>query len=201
MRKIKSFGIVEAMVASLVIILLLTGAVAVSSALIKNSTLDASYQEAESIAEEVFSLIEASRAKGELSFFGNVSGDGIYPIECFDSDFIQNGSKNIECLNSGDYQALLPYNTLNSNKRFKPADFNPTGFVISDERNPNFPSGFFNLNVQVPDDPASYTCLSSGSDVVVPWQKCRLVDVTVSWQERGHLQKYYISQRFTSWQK
>lgn len=200
MKKLKSFGIVEAMVASLVIILLLTGAVAVSSALIKNSTLDASYQEAESVAEEVFSLVEASRAKGELSFFGNVAGDGIYPIECFDTDFISNLAKNTECLKGGEYQALLPYFTLNKDKRFKPSDFSANMFVVSQERNPNFPSGFFKLKVEVPDDPSSYSCLGHSS-LNVPSEKCRLVDVTVSWQERGREQNYYISQRFTNWQK
>lgn len=199
--KIKSFGIVEALIASMVIVLILTGAVAVSSSMIKNSSLDASYQEAESLAEEVFSLIEAGRATGELTFVGGTSGSGIYPIQCFDSEFINNSTSNAPCFESGStYQTLLPYYTFGGGNDYSSSQFNGAYFPVTRVRNPNFPSGYFEIKIQVPDDPGSYECVKVAG-FEAPSERCPLVDIEVQWEEGGKVQKYYALQRFTDWQR
>ena len=199
-RKLRSFGIIEAMVASIVIILVLTGAVALIANLVKASSIDASYQEAETIAEEVFSGIEAARATRELEFVAGPIGDGRFPIECFSNSYISGTGNPLqaECLTSdGKYKKLLPFYTLSNSDVFNPSQFDSGSyFTITQKRSATTPSGFFKFNTSVDGGP----CLDM-TGVDISQERCRKVTVTVKWEDKNGPQTYEAIERFTDWQR
>lgn len=198
-KKLKSFGIIEAMVASIVIILVLTGAVALMSNLVKGSTTDASYQEAEAMAEEVFSQIEAAKAANKLYFVDPVVGR--FPVECFDNSFLNNPSSpnRDRCFASGyDYDKLLSFYTLGKTESYAVGQFDPNNFFIDlQNRNKSIADGFFKLKTSVGFD-SSTSCANVGG-VVVPNKRCRVVVVDVRWEDKNGEQTYKASQRFSDW--
>lgn len=199
LKKIKSFGIIEALVASVVMILVLTGALALSSNLVKSSSVDSSYREVESIAEEIFSSVESARAAGEIEFVASQTNTQKYPIECFDSSFINSGNpRAADCLTTiGDYRNSLPFATLSDNKRYSSDQFDSGGyFSVTQSRSMSIPGGFFKFRSSVVSD----GCLGLDGAVTIPGERCRKVLLEVKWEDKNGLQTYKSIERFSDWQ-
>lgn len=197
-KRLNSFGIIEALVASLVIILILTGAIALTTNLVKSSTIDESYQEAEGIAEEIFSNIETSRSTGEI-YFVTADSEGVkYPVECFDNDFV-NGSSSLRtsCFDSSNqYRNLLPFRTLSTMTNYSADQFDANNFYsVSQPRSVSVSPGYFKFKVQVLSD----GCLGV-SGVSVPSEKCRKVVVEIKWEDKNGQEVYRSVERFSDWQ-
>lgn len=198
-KKLKSFGIIEAMVASIVIILILTGAVALMANLVKGSTTGASYQEAETIAEEVFSQIEVAKAADKIYFLGPVAGR--FPIECFDSSYIKNiaSPERDACFSdsASTYDTLLPFYTLGTQESYSADQFDAGSFFqVMQVRNKAVAEDFFKFKTTVNHGGADCVNLNG---VRVSWQRCREVIVEVKWQDKNGEQSYKAAERFTDW--
>jgi len=197
--KVKSFGIIEAMVASIVIILVLTGAVALIANLVKGSTTGASYQEAETIAEEVFSQIEAAKAADKIYFVDEVTGR--FPIECFDSLFMKNVASpdRVSCFTDGmsTYDKLLPFYTLGTQESYSADQFDAGSFFqVLQIRNKSIAEDFFKFKTTVSRESIPCTDINGA---VVPQLRCRNVIVEVVWDDKNGTQHYKAAERFADW--
>lgn len=200
--RIKSFGIIEAMVASIVIILVLTGAIALTTNLVQGSTLDSSYQEAETVAEEVFSQIEAAKAAGSLYFVASAdAADTRFPIECFDNSVINDATNpdRARCFTDANslYNKLLSFYTLGDSGVYAAGQFDANSFfTVSQNRNKAISEGFFKVKTTIT-RPAG-NCQAVGG-VTIPSGRCRRVDVKVQWEGRNGTQTYQAVERFFDW--
>lgn len=194
-RQIKSFGLVEAMIASVIVVIILTGALALASSANRSVALDSSYTQAAQIGEDLFGRINILRSTGKLDFTG--SGNGV-SIDCFDSTkFHEAGSS---C--SADISAL-PIKLDLLQEAIDASGFAPIGHKSDDGnldvlKNPAFPPGFFRLKTTVwtPAD----GCRGADS-LQIAKEKCRFVKVEIRWNEQSGEKAYNISEYITDWQR
>lgn len=198
--KAKSFGLIEAVVASMVVVLVLSAAVALASSSLRTMLTSDAYREAEHISGKIFGQIEAGKTAEKISFNGSVSGQGILPISCFDTDYYF--SNRVSCKNIL-FDPGLPY----EEGSVQSAD----GYVDAISSNDNFINGYFKYKVRVLKADQMYTvsangvtsnesfCRGTKSDITIPADQCRLVEVDVKWSEHSGDKYYYQTEYFTNW--
>jgi len=183
---LKSFGLVEAVVAIFIVVIMLVGVVSLSSSSLRSSMLNSAYLEAEHIADNLLEQIVKAKAEGKLSFLEHPADREVYSIDCFDWENITL----LECLGKID----LPYKGL--------AD--AAGYIkISgdDLQNPGFSNNYFSWRIEVknPSEQGLANCREiAGEDI--PQEKCRFVEVDVKWLEQTGEKNYYQTQYFTDWE-
>lgn len=202
--KLSSFGIIEAIIASFIVILTVSGAVALSSASLRTSLLNDSYLQAEHIADSVMEQIVVAKSAGKL-YFDNSSKtatqlESIFSIDCFNTASIETLLNKGCSLASGGYKPELPYTsttefTSGVDKYVK---------VKSADVSPAFPDGYFSwkLDIKKPDvttgigDPRN--CKTTGG-IEIPKEKCRFAEIDVKWAESSGDKHYYLTQYLTDW--
>ncbi len=192
--KLKAFGLTEALIASVVIVLILSAAVALSSSSIKVATKNDTYSIASQISNDILERVSSAKELGQVTFDLSSSATS-FPIECFDTEGYK--ALGLDCVSGG---AILPYQ---SNTKYS-----QTGFAYFDfkgKANP-YSADFFRYKVSV-SKPQNSCSGSENNDI--PPEVCRFVRVDVVWDESpafnisesSNEKHYVITQYFTAWEK
>lgn len=193
--KLKSFGLIEAVIGSTIIVLVLAAAVGLSSSANKSARLNSSYSQAQNLAEEVLGYVKESEVSGKCYFDDATrpSGDGYYSIDCFNSaNILQSQCRS---LLSQFPKPILVGIVKDSNGYIR-----VNAAVL---KNPAFSSYNFGYKVTVKklDEVSSQTDCGKVGNTVIPLNKCRFVEVDVKWQETSGEKHHKISQLFTDWRR
>jgi len=192
-RKIKSFGIVEAVISSLVVIIVLSAAVFLSMSATKTTEVNSSYSEAQHISDLILERIQLIKSNGRLYFDKDDSREpDMISIDCFGtSEYLRPGSV-CQRRNMDEYPLdQFPYLNLS---------LESDSYVVAPEDWFNesvFGAGYFRFMVNVEELDA---CHTSGS-VLIDESKCREVSVSVKWQEQSREQIYKQTAYITDWER
>jgi|GEM_PF-2141525 len=193
--KLKAFGLTEALIASVVIVLILSAAVALSSSSIKVATKNDTYSIASQISNDILERVSSAKELGQVTFDLSSSATS-FPIECFDTEMYK--TLGLDCASGG---AVLPYQS--------DIKYSQAGFAYFDFKGKasSYPEDFFRYKVSVskPQD----SCSGSKPDGVIPSEMCRFVKVDVVWDESpafnisgsSNEKHYVITEYFTAWEK
>jgi len=207
-KKVKSFGLIEAIIACSILIILLTAAITLSSTLLRGSQLTQSYFEAEHIADDILERVLADKSRGLLSFIGSVDNpvEGeIFSIDCYDN---QKGYGKLSCQSGAKYKGQLPYSDYGL-----PDPAKDYYISVKHDKAPSFPDNYFSLKVSIrrPSempteiDQGKSRCRSiensSGQQVDISPDKCRYAEIDIKWVEPSGEKKYYQTQYFADWEK
>jgi len=176
--KLKSFGIIEAVIASGIVVVVLSGALILSSSALRSATLESSYLEAEHIADSAMEQIMLAKTSGKVSFSTFARDQA--SIDCFDT-LLRN---QLGCSALGYYSG---------------ADIS-AGYVKVKSANVSsaFPDNFFKYKVTIPDSNNRDCRKFADSDL--PKEKCRVVNIDVLWEESSGQKQYHLSQYFSDWE-
>jgi len=189
--KLSSFGIIEAIIASFIIVLMVSGAVALSSASLRTALLGGSYLEAEHIADSVMEQIVASKSAGKLYFDSSprtpVQLESVFSIDCFDSAKRNKSG----CLVRGAFRPEVPY--------VLTTEFDADNFVKTKSKDisPSYPDDYFSWRLKI--NPSNSQNCKLVDDIAIPLEKCRFAEIEVKWTESTGVKHYYLSQYFTDW--
>ncbi|MCX6809934.1 MAG: hypothetical protein NTZ65_04300 [Candidatus Berkelbacteria bacterium] len=195
-KKLKSFGITEAIVASIIVILVLTAAVALSSSTSRTASADSAYTQAEHISNNLFETINLIKSSGRVSFDDKVSSPNIINIRCFDTNTYKTKTTN-DC-NKADF-TLYPlsrfiYKGLDATTV---PDDNYVPIKSNELDDPSFSDGYFAFNVAVKVCPNPI----SVDTQTVPPAKCRQATIDVKWEEATGVRHFKLVQIFTDWER
>jgi len=197
--KIKSFGLVEAIIASAIVAVVLTAMVRLASNSLKNSLLNSAYLEAEHISDDLFEKVAEAKAAEKLVFYVPTSIPvGKVSIDCFDWANYYSSHK-ADC--EGQAQSAnieLPYKDLLPN---------PDGFfeVPKSKYSPAFPPEkyfWFKIALKTLDklDPRQNNCRDVAG-VEIDGGRCRMMETEINWKEASGEKKYFLTQYFADWNK
>jgi len=191
--RLKSFGLTESVVASVIIIIVLSAAIALSSNTIKTTEANASYTEAQHLSENFFESINLIKSSGQI-YFDNLSrGDQVIKIECFDSNYYK--AHLAECktgIDSSKYPLdQLPY--------LKTPTYSNGYYLVPASLldNPAFGNNYFSYKITVikPDE-----CYTSGQ-ITISKIKCRRVLTDIKWEETSGEKHYRQGMYLTDWER
>jgi len=199
-NKFKSFGIIEAVIASAIVVILISGAVSLSSSSLRSSSLNTAYFESEHIADDLMEQIYSAKSAGKLYFDSRdiVSTDTLFPIDCFDTSYWRSSCDGV--ISAG---AELPYNT---DTIFSGALGSEYVDVGKDDISPAFPDVFYSWKISInkPSEmqPPISGCRSvSDSGNAIPEEKCRFAQIDIKWNESSGEKHYYLTQYFADWER
>jgi hypothetical protein len=204
--KIKSFGLIEAMIASFIAITVLSGAVALASSVNKSTTIDSSYSEAEQIADNFLENLNFANSQGRIFFDARslmVDGgtvDPIFSIDCFNSALTN--ACHQEYGPTLDNPKFLDFYWNNSRTIADTADPSSYQITKAELNNDSFPDGFFKIKTTIRsarDSLDTIDVCKTVAGVAIPVSKCRVVDVEVRWSENVGDQTYKVSKYITDW--
>lgn len=192
-KKLKSFGLAEAITASVIVILVLSAAVALSSSVHRSAQNDAAYLEAGHLADKYFEKINLFKSSGRLYFDNRpVPPSGMLSIDCFDSTKICSDPDIVSIASADPPLNQYPYNTTHQP--------DSSGYVKakkSDLNNPTFPADYFAWKMTV----NSLTQCNAPTMVNIPKDKCRLVNIDITWEDPIDVKHYNLTQYFTDWER
>lgn len=188
MKKTKSFGLIEAVAASTIIIVIASGALVLSSTSMKTSAADQAYLEAENIAESVFEKIQEKKSQGEVYFIKPVPTPlNSFNVKCFDTSY---AASNLPCFEgTGVSKTGLGYrqsDIITASPKY------PVPYKGS--ANPAFMNDFFKYSVEVVQP-------SLGAGVEFPENKIVSINIEVVWITVGGEKKYFARQYFADWER
>lgn len=182
----RSFGLIEAIAASTIIIIVVSGAVALAAGSMKSSLSDQSYLEAENIAEGIFEKVQEKKSQGKAYFVKSSDSADFFPVQCFDVAYaVENASS---CF---DQTSQLTKTGLGYKKENVADNF----VSYTGSTNPAFGDNFFSYNVVVSAPSGLET------STVYPTDKIVNVKVVVKWNDVGGEKKYYARQYFSDWER
>jgi hypothetical protein len=191
----------------MIIVILLSGAVALSASSLRGTTYDANYHEAEHIGEILAEKIVLAKSTGRVDFGKTVwssLGEPLFSVMCFDSDNIKNvlsgSAASSNCYGTdGKLKSNLPFPTDIS--RFDSDAY--VSVIASDTRvpfdNTAFADGFFSWKIDIQNGPGGVCPSISGVDI--PSSKCRVALISVKWEQPTGMQTYSFVQYFADWEK
>jgi type II secretory pathway pseudopilin PulG len=190
MKKIKSFGLIESIAASTIMVVVVSGALALASSSVRTASSDQAFLEAENIAEFVFEKVQEKKSQGEAYFVKpNPAPANSFSIECFDTTVAYS---NLNCFKSIDRSTKTGLDYVQT-------DIEQSGGKHSVEfnglANPAFGAGFFKYSISV-DKPTYFE-----DSIVFPKDKIVSVNVEVTWNDVGGEKKYYARQYFGDWER
>lgn len=206
--KFPSFGLLEAIIASMVIVLLLSGAVTLASTSLHSATTNSNFHEAEHIADILAEKVVAAKSAGKITFSGQLSDDSLIPIACFNASdaTLDNNAK---CRKGNDitkpFKDELPFPVPHPGTRYD--DDNFVKVLKSDDRVPFddtiFANGYFKWKMVLENGPggAIGERCPSVTGVQIPDSKCRVVRITVKWGEFTSKEQFVLRQYITDWEK
>ena len=197
--QLASFGIIEAIIASFIIVLMVSGAVALSSASVRTSLLNDSYLQAEHIADSVMEQIVAAKSAGKL-YFDSSSRTPAQLLSIFSIDCFATANRSLPgCkLSNGAFRPEVPYVGMVT------TDFSDDYVKVkSKDVSPAFPDGYFSwkLDIKKPDVATGIGTrfCRSVAGINIPVDKCRFAEIEVKWTESSGIKQYYLTQYFTDW--
>jgi len=182
-KKLRSFGIIEVMIASVIIILVLSSAVVLSSSSVRLANKNDVYSMAAQISDDILEQIVFTKSLNKASFISD-TGINRFPVECFSTILSEKTGTN--CASASDY---LPKNLV------LPADTG--GFEVYKIDGSTYPPDYFRVQVSVK-KPSGASSMCQGSDI--PGDKCRYVRVEVKWTDAAGDEKYDTAQYFSDWE-
>jgi len=211
-HRIRSFGVIEALIASMIIVVLVSAAVVLASISVRSSSQDTSFHEAEHLSEDLIEQLFYAKSNNLAYFTAGTYSAEKFPIECFDTDLAQTEPL---CKSSGVYKDGLPYNS--ETQFVVPSDLWPNGGFVrvkqADIANPSVANDYFywKLDIYTPGDshltdfgfggpaPIPGKCREIGG-VSLPAQKCRLCEIEIQWTESTGDKRYFETQYLTDWE-
>ncbi len=191
--KLKSFGLIESIIGSVIIVLVLTAAAALASSTSKSARLNSAYFEAQHISDELLSYVIQSEVSGRAYFDeATRASSTYYSIDCFSSDKILNPP----CRSlATQFSNLILVNPARDSQGYIPIG----GASL---KNPAFSSNNFSYKISVkkPEDLNYSDCGKVGSTTIPPL-KCRYFELDIKWQEPTGEKHYKINQLFTDWKR
>jgi len=194
-RKIKSFGLTESVVASVIVIVVLSATISLSSNTVKNTEVNASYTEAQHLSENFFESINLIKSSGQVYFDESVRGDKLVDIDCFDTANYQTDPR-CALSDTPEYPLdQIPYlkTTYDEDSDEDYLYLVPSGFLD----NPAFPDNYFSYNITVTQPENCYT---SGG-IEIPKAKCRKVLTDIVWEETSGEKHYRQGMYLTDWER
>lgn len=209
-RKIKSFGVLEALIASMIIVVLLSAAVVLATMSVRSSSQNTNFHEAEHLSEDLIEQMFYAKSNNLAYFAAGTYSAEKFPMECFDTDIVQTEGL---CKSSGVYKDGLPYT---SQTEIVPTGEVHGGFVRvkqKDVANPGIADNYFywKIDIYTPGDahlvdfgfggplPIAGKCRDIGG-VSLPAQKCRLSEIEIQWTEATGDKRYFETQYLTDWE-
>jgi hypothetical protein len=189
-KKLKSFGLAEAITASMIVILVLSAAVALSSSVHRSVQNDAAYLEGGHLADGLFEKINLFKSSGRIYFDNRLaSADGMLSIDCFDST---------KTCNDRDTSSVdFPLNQYPYDATHQPDSSGYVKVKKSDLNNPTFPDDYFAWKMTV----VSPESCNTPTAVDIPKDKCRLVNIDIKWEDSLGVKHYSLAQYFTDWER
>jgi hypothetical protein len=190
-KKIKSFGLVESVAASTIIVIIVSGALALASASSKVSSADQAYLEAENIAEYIFETIQEKKANGQMYFVKpNPVPPNMFSVRCFDNNEAYSTN---DCFVAGTGQSKT---SLGYTKGDMELSISKYLVAYNGLINPAFDSETFKYFIKV-ETPSYFTA----SDILFPEDKIVSVNVEIIWNDIGGERKYQARQFFSDWER
>lgn len=193
-NKLKSFGLTESVVASVIIIVVLSATIALSSNMIKTTEINASYTEAQHLSENFFESINLIKSSGRVYFDDSVRGNQFVDIDCFDTIYYKSHPTCISDVDTSEYPLdQIPYIktlTYNASTHYFSV---PSVFL----NNPAFGDNYFSYNITVTQPEECYT---SGG-IEIPKAKCRKVLTDIKWEEASGVKHYRQGMYLTDWER
>lgn len=190
--KFKSFGLTESIVASVIIIVVLSAAIALSSNTIKTTEVNASYTEAQHLSENFFESINLIKSSGQVYFDDSArSDDSLIQIDCFGTSYYRNPANKCKEIGSDYPLDQIPYlqTPIFNNEYYKvPA-------ALLD--NPAFGDNYFSYNIIVTRPEKCYT----SGQIAIPKIKCRRVLTDIKWEETSGEKHYRQGMYLTDWER
>jgi len=201
-RKLNSFGLIEAVIASTVMALILIGAAVLSSSTLRSSIVEENYHEAEHIADALLEKVKSAKDSGLVVFVKNQNEDlessELLSADCFDTS--KRDGTNCKTA-AGRYKDALPYYDSPTMEE----DANGYILVKNNAKIPfnssNFPAGFFRWKVTVTRPEFCQGIGPALSPTPISGWKCRRVQVEVKWDQPSGEKSYLIRQYFTDWSR
>jgi hypothetical protein len=192
MKKLKSFGLIESVAASTILVVVVAGSLTLASSAIKTASSDQAYLEAENVAEHIFEKVQEKKSQGSAYFIKPVpSPAGSFSIKCFDTVEAYSSNECFESSGNGASKTGLDY--LKSDMVASAPDV----FVpYNRPANPAFGVGFFSYSVAV-----STPEYFSGADGLFPEEKIVSVNIKIKWSDVGGEREYYARQYFSDWER
>jgi len=203
--RIKSFGLVEAMIASFIAITVLSGAVALANSINKSTTIDSSYSQAEKIADNFLENVSFANSTGIVFFDDRGSSmvdqgqsSKVFSINCFDS------LSAAICKTQYDSMIFPDEMGFYWDNRRTQIDNSDTGYyriVAGEIGNIAFGNDFFKIKTTVNHfkDSAGQDACPSIASVAITADKCRVIDVEIKWTENTGDRSYKVSRYITDW--
>jgi len=198
MKKLRSFGLIEAVIASTVMALILIGSAVLSSSTLKTSVVEQNYHEAEHIADALLEKVRSAKESGLVVFTKNQDADlgssELLSVDCFATPK-RDGANCKTAGAGGTYKEPLPY----YNGMVEDGD----GYILVKNNlkipfnSSNFANGFFRWKMTVT---RSTSCQSIGGVSIDSW-KCRLIQAEIRWNQPTGEKSYLIRQYFTDWSR
>lgn len=191
--KLKSFGLTESVVASVIIIVVLSATVALSSNMIKTTEVNASYAEAQHLSDSFFESINLIKSSGQVYFDNSVRGDKFVDVDCFDTDYYRSHPTCRSGVDTSEYPLdQIPY--------IKTPTYSDGYYVIPSEflDNPAFGDSYFSYKIDV----TNLDCYTDDSnDIEIPAAKCRIVLTDIKWEEASGEKHYRQGMYLTDWER
>lgn len=189
--KLKSFGLTESAVASVIVIIVLSAAVALSSSAVRTTQINSSYSEAQNISEQIFEVINTNKSLGRVYFDNAMRAPQLISIDCFDTTYFHSHPSCIADINEDEYPFnLIPY----LNATFSNGYYLTSRGLLS---NPAFPDNYFSYKVVVKTPSECY----QPEQVSVPNKKCRIITTDIKWQEPSGEKHYKQAMYLTDWER
>lgn len=190
--KLKSFGLTESVVASVIIIVVLSATIALSGSMIKTTEVNASYAEAQHLSDNFFESINLIKSSGQVYFDDSVRGDKFVDIDCFATDYYRSHPTCKSGVDTSNYPLdQIPY----LNGEYRDGYYSVSSDLLD---NPAFPDNYFHYKIEVTDLDC-YT--DDGGDIEIPATKCRIVLTDIRWDEASGEKHYRQGMYLTDWER
>lgn len=189
--KAKSFGIIEAIISSSILIVILSAATFLMFNSRKSVELSTARFQAEQIANDIFQRLSTDKATGLVSFV-DTSSDEDFPVECYDISQISNS----ECKIGTTFKGKIPFSSVSEggygNLLTESLLSIPKARMAS-----NFVDGYFKMDIKI--DHGLSACKAIGT-LNIPEEKCVMMKIKIKWNEKGKDRFFANTQYFTDWE-
>lgn len=191
--KLKSFGLAEAVVASVVVIIVLSAAVSLSGNTIKTTEVNAAYTQAQHISDGIFESINLIKSSGQVYFDESMRAGQMIKIDCFDSQYFHSDA---QCSAGIDAFPLDKIPFVGADYISDSDGYYSVSSAMLDS--PAFGENYFSYQVKVSEPEGG--CYSS-DEVEIPAEKCRIVLTDVKWEETSGVKHYRQGMYLTDWER
>lgn len=180
--KLKSFGLIEAIIGSAIVIIFVV-AMAYVSVRANQILIESKHRQvAQKISDDFFSRIFMLRDSGRISFKQGKLNNQVIPINCFSTDSSENCKSTLldsYPQNQAPFFDMISNQSVGSYKLFK------SEYLAPDEAK----SDFYKIKVQV-----DKTSCGKDKDIEISPESCRNVNLEIIWQESSGLKKFTVDQ-------